>query len=234
VPNELGQKHFVGGTSGGGSVGGMCSIVFGDDCTPAPALVKVRSDPLDVQSKVPVTPVQSKSASYKSTVFSPVSENDKPVDHIFQHKSSVGPKGAHWKVDNVEIALSRDVAIKTAAKEIEPLHKKHGCEHAQKDHLATVLQTVDPNVRMPAPRSAKKTIATKDTIFSFIGENNKHRSVEDSRATAALHPSICPTVPSPAGHRIPVSCAAGVAPKQLETPVRVRGPVGGQVHIVFG
>lgn len=188
-------------------VGGNTTITFGDSYTPAKASSQtcIFQD-IDVKTTVPVI-VTHTSRNMQSSCF---------------EFGAQPPKDRRSKkeVENVcpnEVPL---VLETTGLKPVEhtslspPRSAKKVTVHSNKETLSSIFSTDGPAKETPS-RSAKKTI-TPATVFGF--DNVRESSTP-------IREKLMPTQPK---------TAAGAKPKPLEPVVKARGPVGGQVSVIFG
>jgi hypothetical protein len=191
-------------------VGGNTTITFGDTFSPASSPIQTNIFPeMNVKSAMPVK-VEHTSRNMQSSCFN--HETPVPVD-----------RRAKKEVENVcpnEVPLTLETSspskMAAGTSSTPPRSAKKKTVHSDKDSLSSIFSTDGMTYDNTPVRSAKKTIPTS-TIFAFAASNEVNFAPKEK---------LMPTVPK--------SNAAGAKPKSLEPVVRARGPVGGNVSVIFG
>jgi len=126
---------------------------------------------------------------------------------------------------------------KRAKKEVEPDHpSENTCPNN-----ADILHDSKQGDQSPVKSAKKNTVhSSKASLNSIFSDNKSYQPEPRSVKKSGFQPSSIFSFESmsdtsaPPTKLIPTSVAAGAKPKSLEPAVRTRGPVGGQVSVIFG
>jgi len=198
-------------------VGDQESLVLGD-CWSVVTEAPVRPVLVNARSEVAV-PVKNISPNMISTVFDTTSEAPTSARRV---KGEAPINSTHQHIRNTEnVCPGNIVSVAQAMTEtfaLDGSRLNSPMRSAKKIIVdrGTMGSLLQDTSKEGVQRSAKKTI-NAGTVFAFSMPEDV-KSSRSARSTQSVDPNI----------------AAGAKVRQLEAPVRTRGPVGGQVSVVFG